>query len=227
MRRNKIPLILDILTIGKLRNKLSTKAILQHRDENAAFFHMHPKFYVQGEYIENQPEWQSVKYGRRKSSMQYSGCEILAVANALNSLGAALSADGLADLIKHFEEDGMCMDGNIGTSPIALREYLESRGYSTEYSFTKDVQKIDDMGRRYDTLIVFAYNNKYDIGAMIHTVCITKDAGGGFVIHNASRKTADGKYRASKSYPSLSDAICDIGRNQKSRSIMFMGIKKV
>ena len=225
MRRNKIPFIIDIFTSGKLRNKMTADDIRHHRDANVVFFKKNPKFYVQGEYIENQAEWKNVKFGQRRSSMKYSGCEIMAVANALNSFGAGLSPEGLADLIMHFEKDGMCMDGNIGTSPIALKEYLEECGYSTEYSLTSDAGKINEIGINYDTVIVFAYNNKNDIWGRIHTVCITKDATGGYIIHNASRKMADGKYHASKAYPLLNDAICDIGRNKKSKSIMVMGVK--
>ena len=55
-------------------------------------------------YIENQSQWSAVKFGT-KYSMSYSGCEIIAVHNALRALGKGLSVQCMVNLISCFEQD--------------------------------------------------------------------------------------------------------------------------
>ncbi|SDA67111.1 hypothetical protein SAMN02910275_02027 [Butyrivibrio sp. INlla18] len=189
--------------------------------------------YNQWQYIENQSEWEKVAYGTEFSNMAFSGCEIIAVANALTSMGDSLDTAGMAGLIKHFEEDGICFNGNIGTSPVALYDYFVDNGYTAEYTLSTRDYDADAIGNIYDTIVVTAYNNEDDITDQIHTVCITKDISGNFVIHNTGLVTQNGKYVSSNgintgkdAYSSLSQAIADISHDENSASIMIIGVTK-
>ncbi len=90
--------------------------------------------------IENQGAWADILYGKDsdyaivnnwayRSGMNNSGCGVIAVINALNSLGGNLSGEEVAQMIRDFETNGITMDGAIGTSPMAIYDYMRDRGY--------------------------------------------------------------------------------------------------
>ena len=158
------------------------------------------RLFIPGKYIENQSQWRIVRFGR-KSTMAYSGCEILAVYNALLSLGECLSASELVELIGTFERNGAVWAGLLGTAPGAICKYFRKRGYKTEIRYRRDESTVNELGEEYDTLIVMFYNDAHDIFKMIHTVNISKDKEGKYWVHNCYKRqginfVADGPHES-------------------------------
>lgn len=227
LRHGRIPegFTLDPLMMALILafNDMSLDEINAHYNDNVANLQS-SGVYTPGSFIENQWEWGSIEYGRYWSNMQFSGCEIIAVANALHNMGVDLSYEEMAELIRNFEKDGMCLDGNIGTSPMALYEYLVNHGYTAEYTTSNVPKDIQEISEKYDTFVVTAYNEKDDITGQVHTVCITKGDDGKYYIHNGGTRSGDGRSE-SIPYDSLEEAINDIGGNDNSQSIIITGVK--
>ena len=125
-----------------------------------------------GGYIEDQHSWKDMRYGL--STVSFSGCEVIAVYNALNDL-AGTDKISMFEMVRGFERDGMVFFGIAGTSMKALERYFSSRGYHTEYS--ESPAEFDDIAGRSDTMILTMYNDRNDIAAQIHTICISKKRG--------------------------------------------------
>lgn len=169
--------------------------------------------YKPGRFIENQQEWGNILYGKdsdypiiehitNTSNMAASGCEVIAVANALTNLGKKLDNDAMALLIMNFEQDGMVLNGVFGTSPMALYEYMLDKGYEASYITSTDPTEIKHFAQDYRTFIVTGYNDRNDISRMVHTVCITKNYNGTFTVHNSG----SGPY----TYPTFYEAVQSI-----------------
>lgn len=175
-------------------------------------------------YIENQNEWEPVKFGR-KYSMSYSGCEIIAVCNALHALGEDMTVRRLAALISTFEHSGAVLGGLFGTAPYAIEKYFAQNGYALMTTDSTNREIINSIGERNDTVIVTAYNDKNDIMKQVHTVCITKEENGAYAVHNAYYRVSH-KYRVKGEYATLQDAINNISATHPA-SISVMGICKM
>ena len=187
------------------------------------------ELYRAGKYIENQREWGKVKYGNK--DMAYSGCEIIAVINALHSMGKDMSKKEVVDLISHFEENGSVFDGTWGTSPMALVDYLkDNTDYKIDYTTTTDYSEIEKIGKRSDTIIATVYNEKDDLWQQIHTINIEKTTDGKgelvYYNHNAGWKDVKDEMCQSEPYYSLEEAIKDVHRTNNSASIMVIGISE-
>lgn len=179
-----------------------------------------------GNFIENQNDWGDIQFGSgRHHNMRYSGCEIIAVYNALLDLGKALSSDDMAELIAVFEQKGAALKGEFGVAPHAIRDYLKDCGYDVSGISSRDERDICELEKKSHTIIATVYNNKNNIMEEIHTVCITKKDGF-YAVHNDY--TRDGKspagYRARGGYVTLQEAVNSIGRD--AESIYVIGITK-
>lgn len=165
-------------------------------------------------YIEDQNNYTDMPYG--KATMQYSGCEIFAVYNAAYSL-LKHPLMNLPELISRFEKDGMALSGKFGTSPKALRDFLESQGFTTSFS-TKE-KDFDMLASTYPSLILTMYNDKNDIRKEIHTVHISK---------NNNMYTAHNVYCNGMTvgpFPSFQELMKNIN-NGKAKGISLIGIQK-
>lgn len=184
--------------------------------------------YAENAYIENQNVWQEVKFGA--SDMRYSGCEIIAVYNALRALGEPVSERTVVDLIALYEQDGAVLGGKFGTSPYALEEYFKRNGYDVIMTTGREPSEINRIGERCDTVIVNAYNNRNDITAMIHTVSITREREGTYSVHNAyyidNKKAGNDKYASKDGYGTLQEAIDAISK-YAPLSIAVIGISNI
>lgn len=218
------------------KNTISDKIIKKHANDNP---NQIANVYSCGNYIENQMFWEDVKYGDK--DMAYSGCEIIAVVNALHSMGKDLSNDEVATLITRFENDGAVLNGRWGTTPTKLADYfMEDASYTVDCTTSTDYNKIEEIGKNNDTIIVTLYNNDNNIMDQIHTINIEKrvDASGKtvYVGHNTSyyddvnkNKIFDSadKFIESNPYNSLEEAIRDASHKNNSSSIMVIGISEV
>lgn len=161
--------------------------------------------YTKGKYIENQSQWKPVKFGRY--TMAYSGCEIIATYNAILSLGEKLPEQGIADFISIYERKGAALCGGWGVAPRAIYWFFRERGYEAVLSFSKDSGDINKMGEEYRTVIVTVYNDGKDITKQIHTMNVSKDDKGCYIVHNCYRMGRNGSYVMGMPYASLYEAI--------------------
>lgn len=183
-------------------------------NNTAAFLHHLPSMRKAGGYIEDQHNYQDMSYG--VSTMMHAGCEIFAVYNALYTINGKHTIP-LPDMIREFEQGGMVLSGRFGTSPKALVQYLNRKGYKTEMVFGND--DFDTLGLKYRALILTMYNNAADIRDEIHTIHISRDAAG-FTAHNVyCNGSLVGPVKT------ISDLIRSINKG-KARGICLIGVKK-
>lgn len=165
-------------------------------------------------YIEDQNNYTDMVYG--KATMQYSGCEVFAVYNAVYSLLKHPIME-LPDLISCFEKDGMALGGKFGTAPKALRDFLESRGFTTS-STTKE-KDFDMLAAEYPSLILTMYNDRNDIRKEVHTVHISK-SNNTYTAHNVY---CNGMVVGP--YPTFNELMENVNGG-KAKGIFLIGIKK-
>lgn len=178
-------------------------------------------------YIENQNEWSEIMYGAGPHhNMKYSGCEIIATFNALRAVDGLADCDAagsMARLIRYYEANGAALLGEFGVSPKAIKKYFVRQGFSvtaTDKDGDKDMDTVDGKSR---VLIVTVYNDANDITKQVHTVCITKNAMKGYVLHNAYCRDEHGVYRESIPYKTLKEAINHIS-GYEPKLIYLIGI---
>ncbi len=164
-------------------------------------------------YVEDQNAYIDMPYG--KSTMQFSGCEIFAVYNAMRSLLQHPVMD-LPELIFYFEKDGMSLNGKFGTSPKALRDFLKSNGFTA--AFTAKEADFAAFAAKYPGLIFTMYNDRNDIRKEIHTIHISKK-GSMFTAHNVY---CNGKVVGP--FTSFDELIQNINGG-KAKGISLIGIK--
>ena len=182
-------------------------------------------FFCPGRFIENQNEWGDVLFGF--ATMKYSGCEIMAVYNALLDMGNELASKDMAELIGQFEKKGAELGGKWGCSPKSIYRYMVHRGYKVTMTTSMDPDAVNAVGESSESIIITAYNDRNDIRKMIHTVSVTKDSGGSYTLHNAYKRR-DGRYAAysgPRPIKSLWEAVGAISQGQ-AVPICVIGISK-
>lgn len=177
-------------------------------------------------YIENQSEWGNIRFGvGRRLSMSYAGCEIIATYNARKALGEPLSKQYMAELISAYEARGAALWGAFGVTPTAIAAYFKKNGFEVRTADGADEAAVEEIAGSHKVMIATAYNDKNDITEQIHTVCITKNRDGKFVIHNAYRRDERGQYCESLPYETLQEAAANISRRE-SKLICLIGIRR-
>lgn len=185
--------ILGLFTIVKASGKRINENLSANENVLATASTHVSGFFSPGSFIENQNEWEGVRFGL--STMKYSGCEIMAVYNALLDLGNKMTVQDMAALISEFERKGAELNGRWGCSPKSICKYLTRRGYRVTTSFCKKPDVINSIGENSDSIIITAYNDRNDIRKMIHTISVTKDSVGHYTLHNAYKRI-NGRYAA-------------------------------
>ena len=182
---------------------------------------------VPSAYIENQNEWDKIMFGANAhSNMRFAGCEIMATFNAQKALMGTGSPEMMARLIRKYEARGAALCGIFGVSPRAIEDYFRKQGVFVMTTDKGDSESLNIVDSKSQVLIATVYNDVNDITKQVHTVCITKDTGNGYVLHNAYRKDKNGTYVASDPYSTLSDAISNISRNE-AKLIYLIGIASI
>lgn len=184
-----------------------------------------PQGFTAGGYIENQAEWGEIRYGL--STMAFSGCEIMAVYNALHALGKEMTLQDMVKLISAFERMGAVRRGKWGSSYYAVYSYFVEHGFEASFTCSRNVKRINEIGERCDTVVLTAYNNRYDIRSMIHTISVTKDENGHYTMHNAYKRNREGKYAAyggDMQIESLQEVISLMSSNGLASPICIIGI---
>ncbi len=137
------------------------------------------KGFVKG-LIERQAEFTDMSLG--KSTLDYSGCEVISVYNFLWKYKEGELVTPLPELIEAFEADGILRAGRFGVSPRSIRDYLKGRGI--EVNYTEEEEDFDLLGDLCDHFILTVMNDRDDIFRQVHTFYISKE-GGRLTAHNA------------------------------------------
>ncbi len=176
-------------------------------------------------YIENQSEWGNIRFGvGRRLSMSYAGCEIIATYNARKALGKPVSKQYMAELIGAYEARGAALWGAFGVTPTAIAAYFKKNAFALRTADGADEAAVEEIAGSHKVMIATAYNDKNDITEQIHTVCITKNRDGKFILHNAYRQDERGQYRESRPYETLREAAAHIS-HRESKLIYLIGIR--
>ncbi|MCM1217668.1 MAG: C39 family peptidase [Lachnospiraceae bacterium] len=182
---------------------------------------------TQKAYIENQSEWEEIRFGvGRRQSMRYAGCEIIATYNARKALGNPVSPKDMAELIAAYEARGAALWGAFGVAPTEIAAYFRKNGFAVETADGTEERAVEEIARNYRVMVATAYNDKNDITAQIHTVCITKNRDGKFVLHNAYHRDVKGRYCESRPYDTLQEAAAHLS-GREPKLIYLMGIKRM
>lgn len=205
-----------MMTLLQKAGYVPTQIRLRNRRENEKLLAQSSSPFVPGQFIENQQQWGSIRFGAgRKSNMQYAGCGILAAANALLALGEPVDSHRMAELICSFEKDGAVLRGDFGVSPQSIQRYLEAQGYRTQLLTCRDKEAVDRLGELCRAAIVTVYNDGTDLLAQLHTVCMAKNRAGRFVVHNAGWQTrTDPAFQKANAagFASLDQAVCAVSK---------------
>ena len=161
--------------------------------------------------IERQADFTDMSLG--KSTLDYSGCEVIAVYNLLLKYSGGDFKVELPDLIEIFEKDGILHAGRFGVSPRSIKDYLN--GIGLKVNFTTDEKDFDLLGHFCDHFILTVMNDRDDIFKQIHTFYISKD-GERLIAHNAGLRMR---------YYSISEIIGALPGG-KARGISLIGIKE-
>lgn len=176
--------------------------------------------------IENQNEWGNIFFGvGRRLNISYAGCEIIATYNARKALGDHVSKDDMANLIRDYEARGAALWGAFGVAPTMIAAYFRKNGFAVETADGADEAAVERIAQNHGVMIATAYNDKNDITAQIHTVCITKRTDGGFVLHNAYRRDKSGQYSSSPPYTTVQEAVGHISQRE-AKLIYLIGVKR-
>ena len=206
--------IYSLLSIKGLPKKVREK----HLTENVAAWSRYREENGNGSYIERQDRMTSFPYGRHTGD--YNACEVIAVYNALRHLTGGDETDSFPALLEEFERRGITRGGDFGTSPMRLRRYFQKKGYAVDLMVGKKIRTVRQTGTEKKspplTFILTTYNDRTNLEAMIHTVCITETSGR-YTIHN--------DYEGTRSYPSLEAAVQGY-HGGKGKPICLMGIRR-
>ncbi len=161
--------------------------------------------------IERKADFTDMSLG--KSTLDYSGCEVIAVYNLLLKYGGGDLKVELPDLIEIFEKDGILHAGRFGVSMKSIKKYLEEIGI--EVNYTTDEEDFDLLGHFCDHFILTVMNDREDIFRQIHTFYISKD-GERLIAHNAGLRMR---------YYSISEIIGALNGG-KAKGICLMAVKE-
>ena len=161
--------------------------------------------------IERQADFTDMSLG--KSTLDYSGCKVIAVYNLLLKYGGGDLKVELPDLIEIFEKDGILHAGRFGVSIKSIKKYLEEIGI--EVNYTTDEEDFDLLGHFCDHFILTVMNDREDIFRQIHTFYISKD-GERLIAHNAGLRMR---------YYSISEIIGALNGG-KAKGICLMAVKE-
>ena len=122
--------VVNVLDLMRKQQKAIKKDFSDHLKKNEDAFQKHAAVITKNNgFVEDQNSYTDMAYG--DATMQYSGCEIFATYNAIHSIMGKQSMS-LAKMISEYEKDGMVLSGKFGTSPKAIKDFLDKHGFKTD-----------------------------------------------------------------------------------------------
>ena len=117
-----------------------------------------------------------LKFGT--NTMDNNGCEIIAVYNAMKTLG---NQKDIRDIAYHFENDGQMLKGAFGTNPYANKRYFEKQGYKVK---VVEGEKITEEELPKADAYIVSFWNSNDVLDALHTVAMRKTKNGEYELFN-------------------------------------------
>ena len=117
-----------------------------------------------------------LKFGT--NTMDNNGCEIIAVYNAMKTLG---NQKDIRDIAYHFENDGQMLGGEFGTNPYANKKYFEKEGYKVK---VVEGEKITEEELPKADAYIVSFWNSNDVMDALHTVAMRKTKKGEYELFN-------------------------------------------
>ena len=118
------------------------------------------------------------KYGL--FDMSYNGCELIAIYNAMISLG---DPQTLNSIIDWGEVNSMALFGLFGTNTLAIGSYFTDLGYEVDTYMSPDSESLQEYVDTHD-VVIFSYWNGTPFLSSVHTVMIKKEADGNYYGYN-------------------------------------------
>lgn len=154
----------------------------KHLEKNEEAWREAVRDAVSDSYIERQSALAGLVLGRKNAS--YNACEVIAAYNACVAQNQPVS---FPEMIAEFEKMGLVFLGAFGTSPDRLLRYFQRLGWRAKLLRGKEIDRESAFGleEQCDVFLLTAFNDRRDILAQVHTVCVTKEERG-FRIHNGT-----------------------------------------
>lgn len=127
-------------------------------------------------YNQNYGDVAKMRYGRK--TMDYNGCEIIAIYNAAYLLGKPMK---IQDIAYDMEFYGSLLQGEWGTDPFRIGSYMRLKGFTVEKI---DTTKIDSCTTEGTVFIISFFNSGYNPFSMIHTIALVCNGNGSFTMYN-------------------------------------------
>ncbi len=119
----------------------------------------------------------NVKYGN--GTLAKNGCGVIAVNNALVSLG---DRKDIRDIAKDFEKGGLVLSGTFGTNPYAIGDYFRENGYTVD---TYEGSNLFSALKSSDAKThIFTYWNSDKAEDGVHIVSVDKMEDGRYRFYN-------------------------------------------
>ena len=150
-------------------NSPSSQSVMNYIDNKNVDLSSYKNGYINDQ---NTGAVSKLKFGT--NTMDNNGCEIIAVYNAMKTLG---NQKDIRDIAYYFENDGQMLKGEFGTNPYANKRYFEKEGYKVK---VVEGEKITEEELPKADAYIVSFWNSNDVIDALHTV--------------AMRRTKDGKY---------------------------------
>lgn len=209
---------------------LDGETVKRHLDHNRKNWidHISSSDVIVDGYIDYQFGLTDMYYGINGSSITADDntCEIIAMYNAMYYLNDGVDSPrhDFPEMIAQIESKGPCLNGYLGTSPVIMNEYMKGEGYHTKMiqgSKARNEKSIKKLQDDYETYIVTLYNDKNDLSAYIHTMCITKVEEDGDIKY-ILRNDYD---EYTQAYDSISECL-EHYKDGNSKTISIIGVNK-
>lgn len=204
--------ILGFLKIFSFR--IPEKTRKQHFLSNEKAWTDAKKKAVTGAFIEHQSLLSGLVLGKKKAD--YNACEVVAAYNA----GISISdSSAFPEVLCEFEKLGLVFFGEFGTAPDRMLRYFHKKGWITEELRGKRITKesVESLQKGFAVYVLTAFNDRKNILAEVHTVCITKEEEG-YRIHNGGDPD--------RVYSLLIDAVNGFNGG-RGKPIVLIGIRSV
>lgn len=140
-------------------------------------------------YIEDQSDFCDIPFGNMPLSIN--GCGPIALFNtvyALKNKESGFDANKtFLSILKYCEHFCMAMKGRFGSSPGAIRKYLNINNFKTGTIKSTNADKINGFSENYKIFVSIFYNDSKSIKNGLHYVCIIKNPDGSYTSHNPNR----------------------------------------
>ncbi len=175
-------------------NSPSSQSVMNYIDNKNVDLSSYKNGYINDQ---NTGAVSKLKFGT--TTMDNNGCEIIAVYNAMKTLG---NQKDIRDIAYYFENDGQMLKGEFGTNPYANKRYFEKEGYKVKVI---EGEKITEEELPKADAYIVSFWNSNDVMDALHTV--------------AMRKTSDGKYELFN-YKSNEENLSEEARSLKYKFLL-------